>query len=50
MYAGDQPWQPQKLDIGGDDYFDHPRPGCLDLADSAFLDPLPADPAPPPGW
>ena len=50
MYAGDQPWQPAALDIGADDYFDHGEPGCLDLADSAFLDPLPAQPVPPPGW
>lgn len=50
MYAGDLPWQPATIDIGGDDYFDHDQPGCLDLADSAFLEPLPARPQPPPGW
>ncbi len=50
MYAGDQPWQPSILDVGNDDYWNHGRADCLDLADSAFLDPLPAQPEPPPGW
>jgi hypothetical protein len=38
------------LDIGNDDYFDHRQAGVLDLAKSAFIDPLPANAAPPPGW
>jgi hypothetical protein len=50
MYAGDQPWQPSVLDFGKDDYFQHKNAGCLDLAKSAFLDPLPAGAEPPPGW
>jgi Divergent InlB B-repeat domain len=37
MYAGDQPWVPSVLDVGRDDYFDAPVPGCPDLADSPFL-------------
>jgi hypothetical protein len=38
------------LDPGNDDYFQHDISNCPDLADSAFLDPLPADPETPPGW
>jgi len=38
------------LDPGNDDYYNHSIPNCPDLADSAFLDPLPADPQAPPGW
>jgi hypothetical protein len=38
------------LDPGNDDYFNHSIAGCPDLIDSAFLDPLPADPQPPIGW
>jgi len=38
MYAGTQPWQPSTLDVNHDDYFDHARPGCADLAQSAYLD------------
>ncbi|MEM7676582.1 MAG: hypothetical protein AAF449_11325 [Myxococcota bacterium] len=41
MYAGDQPWQPARLDPGRDDYYDHGIDDCLDLKDSAFLEPLP---------
>ena len=33
-----------------DDYYRHSIPGCLDLARSAFLTPLPAGAQPPPGW
>ena len=39
-----------QLDLGNDDYYNHTIPNCPDLADSAFLDPLPANPATPPGW
>jgi hypothetical protein len=38
------------LDIGHDDYFDHGQAGLLDLAKSAFIEPLPAGASPPPGW
>lgn len=38
------------LDPGNDDYYNHSIPNCPDLADSAFLEPLPADPQAPPGW
>lgn len=50
MWAGEGAWRPGALDPGRDDYFDHGRADCLDLARSAFIDPLP-DPAEfPPGW
>lgn len=38
------------LDLGRDDYFDQPDPAILDLARSAFLEPMPTDPVLPPGW
>jgi len=38
------------LDPGHDDYFKHNIPNCPDLANSAFLDPLPENPETPPGW
>ena len=38
MYAGPEPWAPARLDAGRDDYFGHGRAGCLDLADSTFLE------------
>jgi hypothetical protein len=38
------------LDPGNDDYFQHGIANCPDLADSAFLDPLPPNPQTPPGW
>lgn len=50
MYSGTQPWYPAVLDIGNDDYWEHDQAGCPDLADSVFLDPLPANAEPPPGW
>jgi hypothetical protein len=50
MYAGDLPWRPELLDVGRDDYHGHARAGCLDLARSAFLTPLPPDAQPPPAW
>jgi hypothetical protein len=50
MYQGPEPWLPDTLDIGHDDYFAAGIPGCLDLADSAFLEPLPAAAQTPPGW
>ena len=50
MYAGPLGWDPSVLDFNGDDYFEAGILNCLDLADSAFLDPLPALAGPPPGW
>jgi hypothetical protein len=39
MYAGPLAWEPEALDVGGDDYFEHGNGGCLDLADSPYLTP-----------
>lgn len=50
MYSGSQPWQPSTVDVNHDDYFGPMGTGCLDLANSAFLDPLPAGAEPPPKW
>lgn len=50
MYAGTLPWGPAALDVGRNDYFEHGRPGCLDLATSAFLRPVPPAPTLPPRW
>ncbi|MEM7604439.1 MAG: hypothetical protein AAF411_03710 [Myxococcota bacterium] len=51
MYAGSEPWVlPPRLDVNRDDYYQHGRPDCLDLASSAFLDPLPEAAVAPPGW
>jgi hypothetical protein len=50
MYAGPLPWQPSVLDVNHDDYFQANIPGCLDLARSAFLDPMPAGAETPPSW
>lgn len=50
MYAGNEPWSPSVLDVGKDDYLDHGGMDCLDLAKSAFIDPLPMGAEPPPGW
>jgi hypothetical protein len=50
MYAGPQPWRPSVLDVGRDDYFQHGRRDCLDLARSIFLDPLSANAVRPPHW
>jgi hypothetical protein len=38
MYAGNEPWNPSVLDVGRDDYYDAPAPGCLDLAESPYLE------------
>jgi hypothetical protein len=38
------------LDPGNDDYFKHNIPNCPDLANSTFLDPVPANPKTPPNW
>jgi hypothetical protein len=43
--------QPSELDVNLDDYFTHGAvPGCLELSNSAFLDPEPAGAEAPPGW
>ena len=39
MYAGPEPWRPQFVDIGRDDYFGHRR-ACLDVEDSPFMRPV----------
>lgn len=39
-----------QLDPGNDDYFKHGISNCPDLANSAFLDPLPVTPETPPDW
>jgi hypothetical protein len=38
------------LDWNNDDYYNHDIPGCPDLADSVFLDPLPENAQEPPAW
>ena len=50
MYAGDEPWRPSVLDVGQDDYYHAHRLGCLELAESLYLEGngSPAPPAPPP--
>ena len=50
MYAGDAPWTPSVLDVGHDDYWQHGRADCLDVARSAFLEPTPPGAQLPPGW
>jgi hypothetical protein len=50
MYSGPQGWQPSTLDVNHDDYYGSAIPGCRDLANSAFLEPLPAGAEAPPGW
>ena len=43
--------EPSKLDVNVNDYYHRGSiPGCLDLANSAFLDPLPAGAEAPPTW
>ena len=36
MYAGDEAWRPQVLDVGRDDYYKTNDPNCPDLADNLF--------------
>jgi hypothetical protein len=50
MYEGDLPWRPSVLDRGHDDYYGHPANGCLDIANSTFLNPQPAAQQLPPYW
>jgi Divergent InlB B-repeat domain len=49
MYAGDEAWRPSVLDVGRDDYYHAHRLGCLELAESPYLEgnEPPAPPAPP---
>jgi hypothetical protein len=50
MYAGSSPWTPALIDFGRDDYFKHGKANCYDVAQSVFLDPLPAAAVIPPSW
>jgi len=50
MFSGPQAWRPSTLDVNHDDYYGSVIPGCRDLANSAFLEPLPAGAEAPPGW
>jgi hypothetical protein len=50
MYTGPEPWRPAEVDVGRDDYFEHGRPECPDLARSVWLEPAAPDAVPPPGW
>jgi hypothetical protein len=45
MYAGDEPWRPSVLDVGGDDYYHAHRLGCLELAESRYLEDFTPPPA-----
>ena len=38
LYLGDQIGFPTELDQGHDDYFGHDIPGCIDIADSPYLE------------
>jgi hypothetical protein len=49
MFSGGA-WRPSMLDVNHDDYYGSAVPGCRDLANSAFLEPLPAGAESPPGW
>jgi hypothetical protein len=52
LYSGGaQPWAPSTLDVNKDDYFGSTNAACpVDVGSSAFLEPLPAAAAAPPGW
>jgi hypothetical protein len=50
MYAGPSAWEPSVLDVGHDDHYLTGHTDIPDLSRSVFLDPLPADPSPSPGW
>jgi hypothetical protein len=50
MFSGGT-WRPSMLDVNHDDYFGPTGiPGCRDLANSSFLETLPAGAEAPPGW
>jgi len=38
MYAGPLQWKPSEIDIGRDDYFDHGRRDCMDIAKSPYFE------------
>ncbi len=40
MYAGDEPWRPDTLDVGQDDYYHAHILGCRELAESPYLEAL----------
>lgn len=50
MYGQAGAGQQLVLDVGHDDYYQHDIPNCPDLANSAFLEPLPANPEVPQDW
>ena len=50
LYGESRPPGRRRLDPGNDDYFRHGIPGCLDLENSAFLDPANPGAQPPPEW
>ena len=54
MYSSEQRVRnrgdPSTLDVNLNDYYGRAVPNCLDLSNSAFLDPLPAGAETPPGW
>jgi hypothetical protein len=50
LYGGVNPWEPNVLDVGNDDYWMHGLPDCPDLAQSVFVDPIPESPQLPPSW
>jgi hypothetical protein len=50
LYRGPLDWRPGAIDPGRDDYFRTGRTDIIDLSRSVFLDPLPPDAQPPPGW
>jgi hypothetical protein len=51
LYLGSSPWRlPPALDVNRDDYYAHGRADCIDLANSAFMEPSVTGATPPPGW
>lgn len=36
MYRGDEPWHPEQIDIGNDDYYGHGDLGCTDVARAPY--------------
>lgn len=50
MYSGTLSWRPSLLDIGHDDYFRNTGSGCVDVSQSAFMDPAAPNAVLPPSW
>ena len=50
LYRGPLDWRPGAIDPGNDDYLWTGRTNIIDLSRSVFLEPLPPDAQPPPGW